>query len=140
MASNTRFAVAVHVLVALAYRGANGATSEELSQSVTTNAVVVRRLLGLLTKAGLVNGRGGRSGGYTLARKAERITLEQIFRAVEPDGVLALHENPTNQACVVSCQIKNSLGSVFADAHKALEARLKKTSVADLLAEARAQA
>jgi hypothetical protein len=51
--------------------------------------------------------------------------------------VLALHENPTNQACVVSCEIKGLLGSVFADAQKALEARLKKTSVADLLADAR---
>ncbi len=140
MASNTRFAVAVHLLVALAFRGEAGATSEELSRSVTTNAVVVRRMLGLLKKAGLVSGRGGRSGGYALARKPERITLEHVFRAVEPEGVLALHENPTNQACVVSCQIKDLLGSVFADAQKALEARLKKTSVADLLAETRSQA
>jgi Rrf2 family protein len=137
MSANTRFAVAVHLLVALAFHGDEGCTSEELARSVTTNPVVVRRLLGVLTKAGLVSGRGGRSGGYSLARKPERITLEQVFRAVEPAGVLALHENPTNQACVVSCEIKGLLGSVFADAQKALEARLKKTSVADLLADAR---
>lgn len=140
MAANTRFAVAVHLIVALAYRGDAGATSEELAHSVTTNPVVVRRLLGNLVKAGLVTGRGGRSGGYALARVPARITLEQVFRAVEPQGVLALHENPTNKACAVSCQIKGLLGSVFADAHKALEQRLRKTSVADLLEETRSQA
>lgn len=140
MAANTRFAVAVHVLVALAYRGADGATSEELSRSVTTNAVVVRRLLGLLSKAGLVRGRGGRNGGYELALAPSRISLEQVFRAVEPEGVLALHENPTNRACAVSCQIKGLLGAVFADAHKALEQRLRKTTVADMLGRTQARA
>lgn len=137
MAANTRFAVAVHVLVALAYRagfGDPGATSEELARSVTTNAVVVRRILGLLAKAKLVQGRGGRSGGYELAQAPARITLEQVFRAIEPEGVLALHENPTNKACIVSCKIKGELGSVFADAQKALEQRLRKTSIADLVA------
>ena len=140
MAASTRFAVAVHVLVALAYLGDAGATSEALSRSVTTNPVVVRRMLGLLVKAGLVEGRGGRSGGYCLARAAGRITLEQVFKAVEPEGVLALHENPTNRACVVSCQIKGLLGAVFADAHKALGQRLRKTTVADLLAQTQAKA
>src|SRR5689334_17343862 len=104
MAANTRFAVALHLLVALAYAGGEGRTSEALSKSVTTNPVVVRRLLGLLAKAGFVQGRGGRSGGYELARKPAKITLDAVFRAVEPDGVLALHENPANEACVVSCE------------------------------------
>ncbi|MEZ6018063.1 MAG: Rrf2 family transcriptional regulator [Planctomycetota bacterium] len=137
MAANTRFAVAVHVLVALAYRAEAGATSEELARSVTTNAVVVRRILGLLVRAGLVEGRGGRSGGYSLALAPARITLEQVFQVVEPEGVLALHENPTNRACVVSCHIKGQLGAIFADAHHALAARLRRTSIADLVAEAR---
>jgi Rrf2 family protein len=140
MAANTRFAVAVHLLVALAFRGGDGSTSEELARSVTTNAVVVRRLLGLLAKAGLVRGRGGRNGGYELARPPAKISLEQIFRAVEPAGVLALHENPTNQACAVSCEIKGLLGAVFADAHKALEQRLRRTTVADLLGRTQANA
>lgn len=137
MVANSRFAVAVHLLVALAQHGDAGATSDQLAKSVTTNPVVVRRLIGQLTKAGLVHGRGGRSGGYTLARPARRLTLEQVFRAVEPDGVLALHDNPANKACFVSCQIKQLLGGVFADAHKALESRLRRTSVADLLGQAR---
>jgi len=140
MAANTRFAVAVHLLVALAFRGEAGSTSEELSRSVTTNPVVVRRLLGLLGKAGMVRGQGGRSGGYALARSPERIRLEQVFRAVEPEGVLAMHENPTNRACVVSCQIKGLLGAVFADAQKALEQRLRRTTVADLLARSQLEA
>ncbi|HTF88332.1 MAG TPA: Rrf2 family transcriptional regulator [Planctomycetota bacterium] len=139
MAASTRFAVAVHVLVALAYLGEQGATSEELARSVNTNAVVVRRLLGALAKAGLVSGRGGRSGGYTLARAPGRITLELVFKAIEPEGVLALHENPTNRACEVSCQIKGLLGTVFDGAQRAFEQRLRRTSIADLVGQTRAR-
>jgi Rrf2 family protein len=140
MAANTRFAVAVHLLVALAFVGELGGTSEELARSVNTNPVVVRRLLGALAKAGLVTGRGGRSGGYVLARAAGKISLELVFRAVEPDGLLAVHENPANRACQVSCQIKGILGGVFDGAQKAFEQRLRRTSVADLAGQTRARA
>ena len=140
MAANTRFAVAVHVLVALAYLGQSGATSVELANSVNTNAVVVRRILGALARAGLVTGRGGRTGGYTLARAPGRITLELVFKAVEPEGVFALHENPTNRACEVSCQIKGLLTNVFDGVQKAFEQHLRRTSIADLVGQTRAKA
>lgn len=140
MAANTRFAVALHILVALAYLGEAGATSEALSKSVNTNPVVVRRILGALVGAGLVSGRGGRSGGYSLARAPGRITLELVFRAVEPSGLLAVHENPANRACQVSCQIKGLLGGVFDGAQKAFEKRLRRTSIADLVGQTRAEA
>ena len=139
MAANTRFAVALHILVALAYLGEAGATSEMLSKSVNTNPVVVRRILGALVGAGLVNGRGGRSGGYSLARAPGRISLELVFKAIEPAGLLAVHENPANRACQVSCQIKGLLGGVFDGAQKAFEQRLRRTTIADLVGQARAE-
>ena len=37
-----------------------------------------------LTKTGLVEARTGRTGGYRLARPAERITLLDVIDAVEP--------------------------------------------------------
>src|SRR5947209_16981319 len=100
MVASSRFAVALHVLVALAHGSESGATSEQLATSVSTNPVVVRRILGALVRAGLVSGQGGRSGGYRLARDPSRIRLSDVHRAVEPQGVLALHENPENKACL----------------------------------------
>jgi len=131
--TSSRYAVALHVLVALAHVGEEGATSELLAASVNTNPVVVRRLLGMLVQAGIVAGKGGRGGGYRLAREPKRIALDTVLRAVEPDGIFPLHENAENKACKVSCGIKEILGGVFARAESSLQERLRETSVADLL-------
>ncbi|MBI5432909.1 MAG: Rrf2 family transcriptional regulator [Planctomycetes bacterium] len=141
MPTSSRFAVAVHLLCGLAFLEKSlgrGATSADLAQSVNTNPVVVRRLLGILSRAGFVEGRGGRSGGYGLACAPAKIRLDAVLAAVEPDGVLALHENPANRACTVSCGIKPVLGGVFADAERALHASLKRTTLADVLRQVEA--
>jgi DNA-binding IscR family transcriptional regulator len=52
---------------------------------------------------------------------------------VEPEGFFAMHENPTNPACQVSCSIKQVLGAVFKRAETSMHAPLRETSVADLL-------
>lgn len=138
MGANSRLAVALHILAALAHvgrRAEGGATSEELARSVSTNPVVVRRILGALVRAGFVTGRGGRSGGYELARDPSRIRLDAVHRAMEPNGVLSLHPNPENRACVVSCGIKDALGGVFAKAEKALQQELGRSTVADLVGQ-----
>lgn len=133
MTSSSRFAVALHLLVALANLGEDGATSERLAGSVNTNPVVVRRILGLLAKAGFVTGQGGRSGGYRLAADPRKLTLDSVLRAVEPDGMFTVHENPPNRVCQVSCSIKEVLGGVFARAEASMHDRLRETTVADLL-------
>ncbi|MCK6570187.1 Rrf2 family transcriptional regulator [Myxococcota bacterium] len=142
MPTSSRFAVAVHLLCALAFleatAGERGVTSAELAKSVNTNPVVVRRLLGSLTRAGFVAGRGGRSGGYGLARSPAKIRLDAVLAAVEPDGLLTLHANPTNRACTVSCGIKPVLGGVFAEAERALHASLERRTLADLLRQVQA--
>lgn len=133
MTTSSRYAVALHVLVALAHLGADGATSERLASSVNTNPVVLRRILGSLAKAGLVEGRGGRNGGYRLAREPRKIALDAVLKAVEPDGIFPVHENAPNRVCQVSCQIKEVLGGVFARAEASMHERLRETTVADLL-------
>ena len=59
----TRFAVAIHLLLLLASGQVHGpATSGRLAQSVNTNPVVVRRITGLLARAGLIRVRRGPGG------------------------------------------------------------------------------
>ncbi len=136
MPTNTRLAVALHILSGLAYRatsGKSGATSAELAKSVNTNPVVVRRILGELAKAGLVTSTGGRGGGYELARDPARIRLDAVLVAIEPEGLFSVHENPANRACTVSCGIKPALGQLFERADHALRDHLRGTTLADFL-------
>src|SRR4051812_153592 len=113
MAANSRFSVSIHILTALAYRGGAGATSHTLARSICTNAVVVRRLLSQLRQAGLIACQPGKSGGCQLAKRAEQITLYDVFKAVESGGPFAIPDKPENKSCEVSCHMKDILTDIF---------------------------
>jgi len=136
MSSNSRFAVATHVLtsLALAERAGGGRlTSEELAASINTSPVVVRRIIGRLRAAGLVVAQTGRGGGAALARPPAKITLRDVYRAVDEPGLFAMNPKAPNPSCDVSCRMKDVLGPVFADAERAVEARLGKIRLTALV-------
>ncbi|MBU2168273.1 MAG: Rrf2 family transcriptional regulator, partial [Alphaproteobacteria bacterium] len=75
MSDSQRFPVAAHALAYLAHKGAYGPAqavpSAILAASVPTNPVVIRRVTGLLARAGLIETRSGASGGAWLLRRPE---------------------------------------------------------------------
>ena len=135
MQISTRFTIAVHVLLAIGeFSPTTRATSTFLGQSVNANPVVIRRSLGQLKDAGLVNVEMG-AGGATLARPADEITLLDIYRAVESseEHLFNFHESP-NPECPVGRNVHAVLDGELAAAQQALEDRLAQTTLADLLA------
>ena len=68
---NSRFAVAIHTLLMLATKADGPISSDYIAGSVGTNPVLIRRLMGDLRNAGLVDSRAGATGGFVLARPAE---------------------------------------------------------------------
>ena len=124
MISN-RFAVAVHILSLLEINKEERVTSEFIAGSVNTNPVVIRRIIGLLNKAGLVRTNAGVAGA-TIARPVEQITLLDIYRAVQTDAqeeLFAIHDKP-NPDCGVGRHIQGSLEAAFTEAQLAMEQKL----------------
>ena len=120
---NQQFSFAVHILAVLAvHRGV--VDSRTLARSVNTNPVVIRRLLLALRAAGLIETQAGKNGGANLARDPRRITLLQIYDAVEPRPVLALNERQAARHCFVSCNIKNVMATVAEGAETAVRKHL----------------
>jgi Rrf2 family protein len=134
MNTNSRFAVAIHLLTLLAYRHPEALTSACMANSVTTNPVVLRRLLGDLRRAGLVESRPGNSGGWRLCKQPEQITLLDCYLAVKESALFGLPAQKPNPHCTVGKTITQALCGLFEEAEQALEARLAQTNLAQVVA------
>lgn len=135
---NSRFAVAVHTLTLIAQGAGEPVTSEYIAGSVNTNPSLVRRILSQLTRAGLTTSQMGTGGGALLARPADRITLRDVYRAVDDAELFALHREQPNPACPVGRNIQALLERRIDAATRALEAELDRTTIADALTEVEA--
>jgi Rrf2 family protein len=132
---NCRFTVAIHVLSLMAALHPKPITSEFIAGSVNTNPVVIRRILGVLRKAGMVKSQPGASGGWELATKPESITLGGLYQIIRPGTVFAMHRQQPNVLCPVGRNIQRGLGIHYQKAQAALEAQLDQTTIADVLKE-----
>ncbi|GAA1947863.1 Rrf2 family transcriptional regulator [Amycolatopsis minnesotensis] len=132
MGLSSRSAVAIHALTMLA-RWDHSLTSAEIADSLASNPVLVRRILGSLRDADLVWATEGRGGGWSLARAPHEITLHDAYTAVEEGPILSRHAHPPSDACEVGRHMQNLLETEFRDAEQAMEERLGRTTIAHLV-------
>lgn len=134
MKISSRFTVAVHILSLINYDRNVICTSEWIAESVNTNPVVIRRVMGKLKNAGLIDIRRG-LGGATLQKPLQEITLLDVYRAVDvvDEGELfQMHENP-NPSCPVGANIQGVLELILFRAQDAMEAVLKEVTMEELV-------
>ena len=130
---DTRFSSAIHTLIMIA--GAETPmTSDQIAESVGTNASYIRKITGLLKKQGIIDSRQGISG-FTLLVEPEELSLLDIYQAIaetEQVHVFDLHQNP-NDECIVGRHIQPVLTDVFRGIEEKAEQELKNTTLADCM-------
>lgn len=128
--------LAVHVLTWIAFDRTDTndevGTSQRIATSVNTNPVVIRRCLGELKEAGLVEST--RSAGWALSRAASDTTLLDVYRAVGGE-VFAMHASPPDHECQVGYGIQPVLLRAYERATGALCESLAATTIADIVSE-----
>lgn len=140
MPTSTRFAVAVHALAALAVNGGGPVRSEQIAASANTNPAVVRGLFSRLAAAGLTRARLGAGGGAVLAKPAARITLLDVYRAVEGPELFVMHRSEPDRDCFVGRSIQQVLAATTGRAQAALERELAAVTIADVARDILARA
>lgn len=129
---NTHLSIALHVLTLLA-RSPGGLTSEALAAELGTNPVFLRRVLRSLKGAEVIHMRRGARGGITLAREADDITVDEVYRLVMADRVML----PTHSAAP-SDPIPATIQALFSDAESRAVRYLGRFSIRDLAEDASA--
>ena len=135
---STRFTVALHILTLLALAPGQAMTSEFIASSVNTNPVVVRRLMAVFRRQGIVTSQPGAGGGWLMTTAPEELTLRDVRRVVQEGSPFSMHSQPPNSRCPVGRNIQKALLPIYSQAEEAMEAQLAQTTIASLLQQVQA--
>ena len=126
MQITSRFTLAIHIFACIDTFGNElKVTSGFLAESTNVNPVIIRKILGQLKSAGLVNVARG-TGGTVITKPLDEITFLDVYKAVEcveENGLFHFHENP-NKKCPVGRNIHNILDGKLLQVQEAMEEEL----------------
>jgi Rrf2 family transcriptional regulator, nitric oxide-sensitive transcriptional repressor len=130
MRINTYTDYSLRVLIHAAAKYPVLATVQEVADAFAISRNHLMKVISELARAGYLKTQRGRTGGFTLARPANRLKIGEIVRFCERDSVLVECFDPVSNRCAITpaCRLKFHL-------HEALEAFyavLDRYTVADL--------
>jgi len=128
---NSRLSLALHTLSHMAGDPDRVRTSADIAEHAGTNPVVVRRVLGKLREAGLLTSEKGHAGGWRLARVPDKITLADVYLALD-ERLVASGESNDAPACSVEHALYTRVSSVLEDVEQSLVQRLSETSISEV--------
>ncbi len=131
MKRNSRLSLALHTLGHMAADPERVRTSADIADHAGTNPVVVRRVLGRLREAGLLVSEKGHAGGWRLARAPEKITLADVYLALN-ESLLPTRGEETASECSVEHALHRRVAGVMKEIEESLIARLSETSISEV--------
>lgn len=134
MQISSRFTLAIHIFACIDIFGNEcKVTSDFLAGSTNVNPVIIRKILGQLKAAGLIEVARG-TGGTTVAKPLDQITFLDVYRAVEcveNGDLFHFHENP-NTNCPVGRNIHHILDDKLLRVQDAMEKELASITLEEL--------
>lgn len=107
-------------------------TSEVLAAAMSTNPVVLRRLMAGLREAGFITSEKGHGGGWVMAAPLESVTLHDVHMALGAPALVSLGFREDRPECLVAQVVNESLRSAVEHAEASLLARLDGITLAEL--------
>ena len=115
MRKDSRISRVLHVLVHLdAFKAP--VTSDTMAEMLSTNPVVVRRTMALLRDKGYVESVKGHSGGWSLSKPLNEITLLDVHNALGSSSVFTIGLTDEYTSCPIEKAVNAALGDVMTEA------------------------
>lgn len=128
---------AIHCCVTLSEAGTS-VSAQRLAELHGVSRTYLAKHLQQLSRAGLVRTTEGRDGGYALTRRADKVTLLDVVRAVEgPEAAFRcteIRQNGPLGAGPAVCRKACGVAKAMWDAEAAWRASLRGVTIADLAA------
>ena len=114
MQISTRTEYALRALLEMLKMDGAPVSAQKICERQILPKKYIERLLGNLKNAGITESLSGVKGGYTLARKPERITLLQVMQAVEDHSwEMSCISNPPEHCVGRGCGLQNVWKDVY---------------------------
>lgn len=137
MRKDSRLSRVLHVLIHLdAFE--HPVTSDTLAKMLNTNPVVVRRTMALLRERGYVKSTKGHSGGWSLAKRLDEITLLDIHQALSESSVFAIGLTDEHNECPIEHAVNRTLKDALNEAEALLLKRFGEIPLSELTIEFKA--
>ena len=134
MQISSRFTLAIHIFACIDTFGNEcKVTSDFLAGSTNVNPIIIRKILGQLKGAGLIDVARG-TAGTTVAKALDQITFLDVYRAVEcveNGDLFHFHDNP-NDSCPVGRNIHQILDDKLLRVQSAMEKELASITLEEL--------
>ncbi len=124
------YVVAVQAMVVLC-RSGEVCPSNMLAERVGAHAVFIRRILAQLARAGLVEAREGRIGGYQLVRQPSQVLLGDVYRALQMgphEAIEAAERGP-----MIEPHVRYALATIYQEAEQFFIKTLDTHTLADVI-------
>lgn len=131
MKQKSQLSDVLHVLLHLAHAEAP-VTSEVLAAAMSTNPVVLRRLMSGLREAGFITSEKGHGGGWVMAAPLESVTLHDVHLALGAPALVSLGFREDRPECLVAQVVNDSLRTAMQEAEASLLSRLDGITLAQL--------
>lgn len=129
----SEFTVAVHGLVYLCHHKDAVYSSEALAENVCTNAARIRKIMGKLRKAGLIERKEGVDGGYLFVKEGTEVKLSMVADAL---GVSFVSTSWKSGDPHMECLIASGMADVLVEIYQRLNLlcyeNLKGITIADI--------
>lgn len=125
MQLSMKCSVAVHCLLYIyGAEGKKKVTSQLLAESTGCNPVIIRNTLSALKKTGIISVALG-TGGAHLTRDIREITLLDIYKAMEPNGIpaiIGIHDCKDR-----ACPVAQNIADILKEPYQKIEESIKTT-------------
>jgi DNA-binding IscR family transcriptional regulator len=96
------------------------------------NPVVIRRTMAGLRKVGLVSSSKGHGGGWSISRDLGKISLLDIYRALDEPILVQQHRDTEMPDCLVEQTVGRALNAIYQEAEALIIRRFEKMKLSDL--------
>ncbi|WP_123041830.1 Rrf2 family transcriptional regulator [Cohnella candidum] len=126
------FGLALQALVILSKEQIQTCPSGELAEHLQSEATLLRRILAVLAREGILETREGRDGGYRLKRNPRSVTLAEVYTALQVGDPLCYGIKETTGSHPFGLEMKAAFQELTQEMNQSLKEVLSRYTVADL--------